>query len=74
DWVERVVAVVVPIDPAAPPTLGDLRALVRDRLAPAAAPRELRVVDALPRTSLGKVARADLRQRDRRDPRASGDQ
>ncbi|MEZ5204134.1 MAG: hypothetical protein R2701_07085 [Acidimicrobiales bacterium] len=49
-------------------------ALVRDRLEPAAAPRELRVVDALPRTSLGKVARAELGQRDRRDPRASGDQ
>jgi o-succinylbenzoate---CoA ligase len=33
EWGERVVACVVPRDPAAPPPLGELRALVRDQLA-----------------------------------------
>lgn len=57
EWGERVVAWVVPADPAAPPTLGELRALVTAHLAPWAAPRELAVVPSLPRTASGKVAR-----------------
>jgi O-succinylbenzoic acid--CoA ligase len=61
EWGARVVAVVVPSDPAAPPTLDALRAAVRERLAPWAAPRELVLVDSLPRTALGKVRRSALR-------------
>jgi O-succinylbenzoic acid--CoA ligase len=61
EWGEVVVACVVPTDPAAPPALADLRALVRQELAPYAAPREVVVVDALPRTSIGKLRRDNLR-------------
>jgi o-succinylbenzoate---CoA ligase len=60
EWGQRVVALVVPADPAAPPGLGDLRAAAKAELPAYAAPRELRLVDALPRTALGKVARARL--------------
>ena len=57
EWGERVVAWVVPADPAAPPSLHSLRGLVKERLGPWAAPRALVLVDALPRTSTGKVRR-----------------
>jgi O-succinylbenzoic acid--CoA ligase len=60
EWGERVVAWVVPTDPDRPPVLGDLRELVASSLAPWAAPRELVVVDALPRTPSGKVRRTAL--------------
>jgi len=60
EWGERVVAWVVPADEGVPPALGDLRALVADRLAPWAAPRELVLVAGLPRTPSGKVRRAGL--------------
>ncbi|HEX6417489.1 MAG TPA: fatty acid--CoA ligase family protein [Acidimicrobiales bacterium] len=66
EWGQRVVALVVPADPAHPPALADLRAAVRAELPPYAAPRELRLVGALPRTGSGKVARARL-------PGAAGD-
>lgn len=56
-WGERVVAVVVPNDPARPPTLEELRVHVRRQLPAEAAPRELAVVDELPRTTLGKIRR-----------------
>lgn len=59
-WGERVVALVVPAVRAEPPSLDDLRAAVRRELPAYAAPRELRLVDALPRTTSGKVARARL--------------
>jgi O-succinylbenzoic acid--CoA ligase len=61
EWGERVVACVVPRDPDHPPALADLRARAAGRLAPAELPREVRVVDAIPRTSSGKPRRADLR-------------
>jgi O-succinylbenzoic acid--CoA ligase len=61
EWGERVVAVVVPSDPATPPRLDDLRWLVREALPAPHAPKELELVATLPRTSLGKVRRADLR-------------
>jgi O-succinylbenzoic acid--CoA ligase len=54
------VAVVVPADRTAPPTLEALREAVRRELPAYAAPRELRLVDALPRTGSGKIARAGL--------------
>ncbi|MBV9951082.1 MAG: AMP-binding protein [Acidimicrobiia bacterium] len=61
EWGQRVVALVVPADPSSPPTLDDLRATVRADLGAAAAPKELELVDHLPRTALGKLRRDDLR-------------
>jgi O-succinylbenzoic acid--CoA ligase len=61
EWGERVVAVCVPVAAAAPPTLDDLRAFARDRLPAAHLPRELRVVDAIPRSGGGKALRRMLR-------------
>ncbi|MCK2219296.1 AMP-binding protein [Actinomadura sp. ATCC 31491] len=55
EWGERVTAVVVPADPNTPPTLEQLRAYSRDRLPPHAAPRELRLVAALPLLPNGKT-------------------
>jgi O-succinylbenzoic acid--CoA ligase len=60
EWGQRVVALVVPADQAAPPTLDAVRAAVKAELPAYAAPRELVLVDALPRTPLGKVARGGL--------------
>ena len=60
DWGRTVTAVVVAADPAEPPTLDALRGLAKDHLPAYAAPRALKVVDALPRTPLGKVARREL--------------
>ena len=60
EWGERVTVWVVPADPADPPTLDDLRAFAAERLPPYAAPRELVLVERLPRTASGKVRRADL--------------
>lgn len=59
-WGQRVVARVVPTDPGAPPTLADLRAHVRTTLPAWAAPHELELTAALPRTTLGKVQRHRL--------------
>jgi O-succinylbenzoic acid--CoA ligase len=59
-WGERVVAWVVPVAGSDPPPLAELRELVADEVARWAAPRELVVVDELPRTPGGKVRRAAL--------------
>lgn len=63
EWGQRVVAWVVPSGADAgggPPSLAELRAHVADSLPTFMAPRELRVVHALPRTALGKVSRIHL--------------
>jgi O-succinylbenzoic acid--CoA ligase len=58
EWGERVVAYVVPADPTGePPTLDDLRSFARDRLSAAKLPREVVVVDSVPRTPGGKPLR-----------------
>jgi o-succinylbenzoate---CoA ligase len=61
EWGQRVVALVVPMRADTPPTLEALRAFVKERLHPFASPRELMLVDSLPRTSIGKVQRHTLR-------------
>jgi O-succinylbenzoic acid--CoA ligase len=61
EWGERVVAHVVPADPASPPTVADLRAFAADRLSPAKLPREVVVATAIPRTAGGKPLRRLLR-------------
>jgi o-succinylbenzoate---CoA ligase len=60
EWGQRVVAVIVPADRATPPTLAELRGLVKEQLPAFCAPREVRIVDALPKTALGKVVRDAL--------------
>jgi o-succinylbenzoate---CoA ligase len=70
-WGQRVAAFVVPRDPAAPPTLAELRALAVERLAPAKAPRELVLVPALPRGPSGKLLRRLLPGVARREPAAA---
>ena len=60
EWGEVVVAVVAPSDPGAPPDLLELRALVRDQLAAYCAPRDLVLVETVPRTAIGKLRRAEL--------------
>lgn len=60
EWGQRVVALVVPADPVEPPDLDVLRALVKEHLPAWAAPRELVLVAALPRTPLGKLRRGSL--------------
>ena len=60
EWGERVVAWVVPAAGRDAPPLEALREVVAGQIAPYAAPREVVVVDALPRTASGKVRRVDL--------------
>lgn len=60
EWGEHLTVWIVPVDPAEPPTLDDLRAFAAETLPRYAAPRELILVDRLPRTRSGKVRRADL--------------
>ncbi|WP_432974493.1 class I adenylate-forming enzyme family protein [Dactylosporangium sp. CA-233914] len=54
------VAYVVPHDPAFPPDLDALAEWAASQLTPAARPRRWHIVDALPRTSVGKVRRFRL--------------
>jgi o-succinylbenzoate---CoA ligase len=61
EWGERVIAVVVPADPADPPTLDLLRLHVRRRLPRYAAPSGIVMVDALPLLPSGKHDIARLR-------------
>ncbi len=62
EWGERVVAVVVPFDPADPPALELLRLHVRERLPRYAAPSRVVMVDALPMLPSGKHDSVRLRQ------------
>jgi O-succinylbenzoic acid--CoA ligase len=59
-WGERVVAFVVPRDPANPPTLVELKNAVLQGLPPYAAPKELVLRQALPRAAQGKLRRGQL--------------
>ncbi|GAA1970463.1 hypothetical protein GCM10009798_34020 [Nocardioides panacihumi] len=61
---ERVCAVVVPTDPQAPPTLASIQAYLRGTsLNVRKFPEQVEVVSSLARNSLGKLVKADLRQR-----------
>lgn len=65
EWGQVVTAFVVPRDPAAPPTLDDLRAHVKDTHPAFYAPRRVVTCGEIPRTTLGKIRRADLATLDR---------
>ena len=56
------VAVVVPRDAAVPPSLDELRVFAGERIAGYKLPEAIRVVDALPITSMDKIDRASLRR------------
>ena len=62
EWGERVVAVVVPVDPGDPPALELLRLHVRERLPRYAAPSRVVMVDAVPMLPSGKHDIVRLRQ------------
>ena len=60
---QRVVAALVLAPRAAAPTLAELRSHVAQTLDPTAAPREVHIVDELPRRGIGKVDRRELAAR-----------
>ena len=58
EWGERVVLVTTRNDV----NLDVVRSVVRESLPPYCAPREIRIVESIPRTALGKIKRAELRR------------
>jgi long-chain acyl-CoA synthetase len=61
DMGERLIALVVPADPAAPPTADALISLCRNTIAHYKCPREVRFVDSVERNAMGKINRRRLR-------------
>ena len=70
-WGETPLAVVVPHDPADPPTAAEIESHSRAHLAPYKRPRHIAIVDALPRNAGGKVLKARLRD-NHASPRCRG--
>jgi O-succinylbenzoic acid--CoA ligase len=60
EWGQAVTAVIVPADPAGPPSLAELRDHVRAELPAFCAPRRLDLVKSLPKTASGKIKRNAL--------------
>jgi len=60
EWGRRVHAVVEPADPASPPTVDDVRAYAKARLAAYKVPKTVEFVDVIPRSEATKVSRAAL--------------
>jgi O-succinylbenzoic acid--CoA ligase len=60
EWGERLVAYVVVREHSTPPTADELRAYARDRLTAAQLPKDVVVLDAIPRTAGGKARRREL--------------
>ncbi|MFJ4579273.1 acyl-CoA synthetase [Streptomyces echinatus] len=60
DLGERIVAWIVPADPQAPPSAGELADHVARRLAPHKRPRVVRYLEALPRNDMGKIMKRAL--------------
>lgn len=63
DLGEQLVALVVPRDPASPPAVTELDAWCRERLSRYKCPREIRLVETLHRSELGKLDKRGLRAR-----------
>ncbi len=59
-WGSRVVAWIVPVDAANPPTLESLRAHIKQSMPAYAAPHQINLCQTLPRTPTGKVQRSLL--------------
>ena len=62
-WGETPIAIVVPADPAVPPTLDDLTSWALGKLASYEKPTGIVVLDQLPRNAAGKVLKHELRAR-----------
>jgi len=60
---ETPIAIVVPADPAVPPTLDDLTSWALGKLASYKKPTGIVVLDQLPRNAAGKVLKHELRAR-----------
>ncbi|MFC4944533.1 long-chain-fatty-acid--CoA ligase [Pseudonocardia sp. GCM10023141] len=60
-WGESPLAVIAPRDPADPPTAAEIDAFCREHLAAYKRPREVAIVEALPRNPSGKVLKTQLR-------------
>jgi bile acid-coenzyme A ligase len=60
EWGRRVHAIVEAVDHAHPPSVDDVRAFAKDRLAAYKVPKTVEFVDAIPRTEATKVSRAAL--------------
>ena len=60
EWGEAVTALIVPSAEGRIPSLDDLRGLAKEHLPAFCAPRRIIAVISLPRTSLGKLRRAEL--------------
>jgi len=60
EWGSAVTAVIEVAADATAPTLDELRGLVKDQLPASHAPKTVEIVDSLPRTSLGKIRRAEV--------------
>jgi acyl-CoA synthetase (AMP-forming)/AMP-acid ligase II len=58
---EAPLAVIAPRDPADPPTTADVEAFCRERLAACKRPRDVVIIEALPRNPSGKVLKTRLR-------------
>lgn len=61
-WVETPRAVIVPADPADPPSEEEIIAFAKERLASYKKPTSVVIVDELPRNASGKVLKTVLRQ------------
>lgn len=60
EWGRRVHAIVEPANPASPPTIEEVRAFAKGRLAPYKVPKSLEIVAAIPRSQATKVNRGAL--------------
>ncbi|MFE2236285.1 AMP-binding protein [Streptomyces sp. NPDC059442] len=60
---EEILACVIPRDPADPPTLDEVTAFCRDRLAHYKIPRRVEILTEFPMTVSGKVRKIELRRR-----------
>jgi o-succinylbenzoate---CoA ligase len=62
EWGQQVAAAVVPSDSAAPPDAATLRSAARELAGPAAVPKLIHSLDALPRGGSGKIDRTAVRE------------
>jgi acyl-coenzyme A synthetase/AMP-(fatty) acid ligase len=62
DLGEQLLALVVPVDPSAPPTLAELDAWCRERLGAYKIPRLVEFIEVLPRNEMQKVDKKALRK------------
>jgi acyl-CoA synthetase (AMP-forming)/AMP-acid ligase II len=60
EWGRRVHALIEAADPANPPTLDEIRAYAKSRLARYKVPKSIEIVDAIPRSAATKVNRGRL--------------